>query len=345
MTTVDDSAAPRVTVVGATGAVGGTLLELFEERAPRHRDLRLVASARSAGRQIRAAGRDHRVHDLADFDFADTDVAFFAAGAEVSRKWVPPAVAAGALVIDCTPAFRQDKTVPLVVPQVNGALCGARPPVVATPDAGTVPLVRVVDAVAARWPVHRVVVSSYQPASGAGHLGVEELQEGSRLSLQDPHAVLPTEAFAPALAFNVLPCSDDALDEDGFTERERAMRHECRRVLRRPDLDLTTTCVRVPVAHAHCATVWVECGRPVDRAELVALLRSLSGVTVHDGPAAHAPTPLTLGDPDQVHIGRIRVPGHDPTGFWLWLVADGLRCGVALNAVQVLEELVARRAL
>lgn len=347
MTAVDDISAPRVAVVGATGAVGGTLLDLVEDRALRYRELQLVASARSAGREIRVDGRVHQVHDVARFDFGRVDVAFFLAGDEVSRKWAPVAVARGALVIDGTPAFRLDEDTPLVVPQVNGALLGARPAsgVIATPDAATVPLVRVVQRVAGCWPIRRVVVSTYQPASGAGHSGIEELQEGSRISLQDPQAAVPAEAFTPALAFNVLPSTDRALDDDGFTGQERGMLQESRRVLRLPDLDLTATCVRVPVVNGHCAAVWVDCRAPVDRSELVALLRSLPGVTVHDGAADDAPTPVTLGDPDRIHVGRIRVSPTDPTGFWLWLATDNLRGGAALTALQVLEELTTRGTL
>lgn len=347
MTAVDEPTAPRIAVVGATGAVGGTLLELVEDQGLRYRALHLIASARSAGREIRVDGRDHPVHDLAGFDFARADVAFFFAGAEISRRWAPLAAAAGALVVDGSSAFRLAEDVPLVVPGVNAALLDRRPArgLVAGPGAATVALVRVLAPIARRWAVRRLVVSTYQPASEAGHSGIEELQEGTRARLQDPQTVLPAEAFSPPLAFDVLTGDGDGDMDGGFTEQERGLRDETRRVLGLPELDLTATCVRVPVVNGQCAAVWVDCAAAVDRTELVALLRSAPGVTVHDGAAAAAPTPATLGDPDSVHVGRIRVSPTDPTGFWLWLVADNLRGAAALNAVQVLGELTARGTL
>lgn len=351
MTAVDEPTAPRIAVVGATGAVGGTLLELVEDHGLRYRALHLIASARSAGREIRVDGRDHPVHDVAGFDFSRADVAFFFAGAEVSRRWAPLAAAAGALVVDGSRAFRLAEDVPLVVPGVNDALLRRRPVrgIVAGPGAATVALVRVLAPIVRRWAVRRVVVSTYQPASGAGHPGIEELQEGTRARLQDPQTALPAETFSPPLAFDVLTGEGDG-DGDGdvdgeFTAQERGLRDETRRVLGLPELDLTATCVRVPVVNGQCAAVWVDCAAAVDRTELIALLRSAPGVTVHDGATGAAPTPATLADPDRVHVGRIRVPSADPTGFWLWLVADNLRGGAALNAVQVLGGLTARGTL
>ncbi|MFJ9823376.1 aspartate-semialdehyde dehydrogenase [Streptomyces sp. NPDC101160] len=361
MTAVDDPTAPRIAVVGATGAVGGTLLELVEDHRLRYRALHLIASARSAGREIRVDGRDHPVHDVAGFDFSRADVAFFFAGADVSRRWAPLAAAAGALVVDGSRAFRLAEDVPLVVPGVNDALLRRRPArgLVAGPGAATVALVRVLAPIVRRWAVRRVVVSTYQPASEAGHSGIEELQEGTRARLQDPQTALPAETFSPPLAFDVLT-GDGGADGDGdgegdgdgdgegageFTAQERGLRDETRRVLGLPELDLTATCVRVPVVNGQCAAVWVDCAAAVDRTELIALLRSAPGVTVHDGAAGATPTPATLGDPDRVHVGRIRVSPADPTGFWLWLVADNLRGGAALNAVQVLGGLTAHGTL
>lgn len=352
MTVVHDPTAPRVAVVGATGAVGGVLLETVQDRGLRYRELHLVASARSAGREIRVDEHDHRVQDLARFDFSRVDVAFFLTGAEVSRRWAPVAAAQGALVIDGSTAFRLAADVPLVVPPVNGSLLDRRPPrgVIAVPGAATVTLVRILCRVAHRWTICRIVVSTYQPASDAGHSGIEELQEGTRALLQDPQAPVPAETFSPALAFDVLPGTDDGegtrdVPDDGFTDQERGLLHESRRVLGLPRLDLTATCVRVPVVNGHCAAVWVDCSSAVDRAELLTVLRTAPGVAVHDGAPRFAPTPAKLVDPDRVHVGRIRVSPTDPTGFWMWLVTDNLRGGAALNALQVLEELTARGTL
>ncbi|MEU9994309.1 aspartate-semialdehyde dehydrogenase [Streptomyces sp. NPDC050848] len=338
------AAAPRIAVVGATGAVGGTLLELIEDRGLPYRQLHLVASARSAGRTIRVDGHDHRVADLAGFDFRSVDVAFFCAGADVSRAWVPVAVAHGALVVDSTSAFRTAPDTPLVVTELDADRLDRRPSggVIAVPGAATVPVVRVVRDVERRWGVRRIVVSTYQGASDAGHAGIEELQDGSRTVLQDPQATPVSAVFSPPLAFNVLPGIGDTL-EDGSTRQERELTEEIRKVLGLPGLDVTATCVRVPVVGGQGAAVWVECRTAVDRTELVALLRALPGVTVHDSPGA--PTPADLGDPDRVHVGRIRVAATASDGFWLWLATDNLRVGGALDAVRIVEELLARGTL
>ncbi|MFG2115834.1 aspartate-semialdehyde dehydrogenase [Streptomyces sp. NPDC048718] len=363
MTAADTSLAPRIALVGATGAVGGTLLDILEDHGSPYRALHLIASARSAGREIRAGGLDRPVRDLAGFDFRRADVAFFFAGAEVGRRWAPLAAAAGTLVVDGSSAFRLTKDVPLVVPGINGALLDRRPAggLVALPGAGATALARVLAPIVRRWTVRKVVVSTYQPASEAGHAGVEELQEGTRIRLQDPEAPLPAEMFSPPLAFDAQSGMGAGAEpdrasggtwagapEDGFTEQERGLLEETRRVLGLPGLDLTATCVRVPVAHGQCAAVWVDCALAVDRGALIAALRSAPGVTVHDGAGHATPTPATLDDPDRVHVSRIRLSPagpNGPTGFWLWLVADNLRSGAALGAFQVLGELAARGTL
>ncbi|MFE9368526.1 aspartate-semialdehyde dehydrogenase [Streptomyces sp. NPDC006711] len=344
MPLVDDPLAPRIAVVGATGAVGGTLLELIEDRGLRYRQLHLVASARSAGLDIRVGERDYRVTDLTAFHFGDADVVFFSAGHAVSRAWVPVAVAHGTLVIDHSFAFRMNAETPLVVPQVNAALLDRRPPsgVIANPSAVTIPLVRVVRDVERRWGVRQMVVSTYQAASGCGHSGIEELQEASRLALQDPQAEIPAKEFTPALAFNVVPRIGQVLD-GGSTLQEHKLLQESRKILDLPGLDVSATCVRVPVVNGHSAALWVECLEPVERGELSALLGSLADVTVHDdGMHGDVPTPTTLGDPNHIHVGRIRVSPTNPKSFLLWLVTDNLRVGAALNALQIMEELVAR---
>ncbi|MFE6285171.1 aspartate-semialdehyde dehydrogenase [Streptomyces sp. NPDC057877] len=347
MTHVSDPKAPRVALVGATGAVGHTLIELIETRGLRHRDIRLAASARSAGRTLKVDGLTRTVEDLTGFDFTDVDLAFFSAGTSVSQEWAPKAAAQGALVIDNTNAFRMDPDTPLIVPQVNAHTVTGRPVsgIIANPNCSTIPLVRLLGTVEERWGIRQVVVSTYQAASGQGQHGIEELQEGSEVALHDPDAELPSERFRPALAFNVVPFIDRLL-ESGFTLEEQKMLQESRKILGLPHLDVTTTCVRVPVVNCHSEAVWVEAAAPVDRAELVERLAALPEVTVHDRHTPGAfPTPLTAGDPDHVHVGRIRVAPHNPRGFWLWLVADNLRIGAALNAVQIAENILERELL
>ncbi len=334
--------APRIALVGATGAVGAALIELIEDRGLRHREIHLLASRRSAGRRVLVAGQAHTVRALDAFDFADADLAFFAAGTEVSAVLAPTAAAHGTLVIDSSEAFRTDPATPLVVPQVNPHQLARRPAsgVIACPGGSTVPLVRMLHAVERRWGVQHAVVSTYEAASGRGHPGVEELLESSELALQDPDAELPHASFDPPLAFNVVPLTGGLLPS-GSTPGEEQLARETRRILDRPELGVTATCVQVPVVGGHSMAVWVQCAAPVERAELVRLLAQSPDVVVHDGDLLRLPpTPLTLERPDRVHIGRLRVSEQDPRSFWAWIVADNLRTGAALNAVRIAELLI-----
>lgn len=210
------------------------------------------------------------------------------------------------------------------------------------PGPATVPVVRVARAVERRWGIRRIVMSTYQGASGAGHAGIEELQDGSRTVLQDPQATVVSSEFSPALAFNVLPGIGEVL-EDGSTRQEREVADEVRKVLGLSGVEVTATCVRVPVVSGQGAAVWTQCRSAVNRAELVSLLGALPGVTVHH--ERGGPTPAALDDPDRLHVGRVRVSATDPHSFWLWLATDNLRVGGALDAVQIVEELLARGAL
>ncbi|MGI5377181.1 aspartate-semialdehyde dehydrogenase [Streptomyces sp. CA-251387] len=350
MTLVTDPAeptAPRVAIVGATGAVGSTLIELIEERGLRYRELHLVASSRSAGRVLTVDGAKYEVQAIETFDFSQADVAFFSAGTSVSEKWVPVATAAGTLVIDNTIAFRMDPDSPLVVPQVNAHELDRRPKsgVIANPNCSTIPLVRLLRGVEDRWGIRHAVVSTYQAASGLGYTGVEELQESTLASLNGPDSAFEPEHFKPSLAFNVIPKIDRFLDS-GFTLEEQKMLQESRKILGMPHLDVTTTCVRVPVVNCHSEAVYIECHEPVDRAELVEVLGGLPEVTVHDRTdLKEFPTPATVGSSDHVHVGRVRITQSNPRAFWLWLVADNLRIGAALNAFQIAEELLERGTL
>ncbi|MER6028131.1 aspartate-semialdehyde dehydrogenase [Streptomyces sp. NPDC001851] len=347
MTRVTDPAAPRIAIVGATGAVGNTLIDLIEQRGLRYRDIQLVASARSAGTELSVDGVPYPVQAVDEFDFSTVDLAFFSAGTEASQQWVPKATAAGAVVIDNTIAYRMDPDTPLVVPQVNAHELDRRPKsgVIANPNCSTIPLVRLLKGVEERWGVRQAVVSTYQAASGLGHPGVEELRESSRAALENPDEPYPAKEFTPSLAFNVIPKIDRFLDT-GFTLEEQKMLQESRKILGIPHLDVTTTCVRVPVVNGHSETVWIEAQGVVDRAELVEVLAALPEVTVHDRESPREfPTPTTIDDPNRVHVGRVRVNPNNPRAFWLWLVADNLTIGAALNAIQIAEELIARGTL
>ena len=327
---------PNVSVVGATGAVGRTLLSLFEEREVPFAHLELVASPRSAGRKIAFHGQEHEVRGLDEVDFSRVDIAFFSAGGEVSRQWARKAAAQGALVIDNTNAFRMDPDTPLVVPQVNGDLLSSRPAsgIIANPNCSTIPIARVLAPLDRHFHVMKLVVSTYQAASGAGLNGQEDLLRDTRHTLaggETSHA----GRFPVPLAFNVIP-SIDAMLESGFTLEEQKMVQESRKILRRPDLQVSATAVRVPVLNGHAAAVYIECERPLDGARITALLKDAPEVTVHDGAGpAGFPTPRFLTDADRVHVGRIRVDPELATAGWLWVCSDNLRVGAALNALQI----------
>lgn len=330
--------APRIAIAGGTGAVGRTLLQLIEERGFRFSELRMMASERSAGTAVTALGRTTVVEDLATADFTGTDIAFFSAGTAVSARWAAKAAASGALVIDNTNAFRMDPDSPLVVPQVNGALLAGRPVsgIVANPNCSTIPLVRLLRPMHVEYGLRRVTVATYQAASGGGQSGIEELRDGTRNVLAGLPAV--AERFPEPLAFNVVPAID-SFQADGFTLEEQKMRQESRRILQLPGLDLVATCVRVPVENGHSEAVVVDCEHPVDAAELTELLAAQPEVEVWTD---RVPTPRTItARPDHVHVGRIRVDPEQPTRALFWLVADNLRVGAALNAVQIAEQVVA----
>lgn len=328
---------PRIAIAGGTGAVGRMLLRLIEERDFPISALRLMASERSAGTTVTALGRTVAVEDLATTDFTGVNIAFFSAGTPVSARFAAGAAASGALVIDNTNAFRMDPASPLVVPQVNGALLAARPAsgIVANPNCSTIPLVRLLRPIHEEYGLRRVTVATYQAASGGGQTGIEELRDGTRKVL----AGLPVtaERFPEVLAFNVVPVID-RFQHDGFTLEERKMRQESRRILALPGLDLVATCVRVPVENGHSEAVVVDCERPADAAELSRLLAAQPGVEVWKHTA---PTPRTAAArPDLVHVGRLRVDPEHSTRVLFWLVADNLRVGAALNALQIAEQAV-----
>jgi aspartate-semialdehyde dehydrogenase len=339
--------ARRIAIVGATGAVGETLLALFSERRFAFNHLSLVASARSAGRIITALGESHRVHDLEGFDFSKIDIAFFSAGTAVSQQWARIAARQGALVIDNTNAFRMDPRTPLVVPQVNGDLLSVRPEggIFANPNCSTIPVVRALAPLDRRYGVRKFIVSTYQAASGAGLTGMEELQRDARQVLSEEQAAPDNRRFKVPLAFNVIP-SIDAMQDSGFTLEEQKIAQESGKILRRDDLMVSATAVRVPVFNGHSQAVYFECESPLDRAQVVELLRAAPEMVVHDGEgAAGFPTPRFIPDSSCVHVGRIRVVPDDSRAGWLWLVSDNLRIGAALNAIQIAEAATAHNLL
>ncbi len=333
-----------VAVVGATGAVGEVLLELLVERGFPVGRLVPLASARSAGEEVAFGKKTLRVQVLDEFDFAGIDFAFFSAGGSVSAVHAPRAAAAGAVVIDNTSHFRMDPEVPLVVPEVNAdALAPFDDPahsgIIANPNCSTIQMVVALAPIHREVGIARINVATYQAVSGAGRKAMEELgrQTADKLNFRDP----TVEAFSAPIAFNVIPLID-VLDDQGFTREERKMHNETRRILDDRSLGVNATAVRVPVFYGHAEAVHFETREPIELERVRELLASAPGVELL-GPDA-APTPLEhASGRDAVVVGRLR---RDPThvcGIDLWIVADNLRKGAALNAIQVAETVLERR--
>lgn len=335
---------PRLAIVGATGAVGKELMQLMVERDFPFSDLRLVASKRSAGSRIQFKAREYVVEDLEAFDFSNTDIAFFSAGTATSKLWAGKAAGQGALVIDNTNAFRMDPDSPLVVPQINGHLALTRPKsgIIANPNCSTIQMVRMLDAVEKAFGLERIVVSTYQAASGAGLSGMDELTRGAEAFLKNPTAAFESKKFPKALAFNAVPQVDVFMD-NGFTLEEQKMVQETRKILGIPDLRLTATCVRVPVLNGHSEAVYVETKQPLEREALLAAIKGAEEMVVYESlGTSDYPTARMLSSKNHVHVGRVRIDPQDPKAFWSWVVADNLRIGAALNAIQIAEKVVGR---
>ena len=327
---------PTVTIVGCTGAVGRELIRLIDERTPDFADVHLIASESSVGSTLMVSGRSCSVRALAEYDFSATDIAFFAVGAATSAEFVPKAASAGCLVIDKSPAFRMHDDCPLIVPQVNAHAMGERPlsNIIASPNCSTIPLVRALAPLHGSPGIRSVVVTTYQAASGMGLASIDDLVVDARSVLNDGEGSA-TSRFPRPLAFNVIP-QIDIFCSDGFTLEERKLVLESRKILGDPHLAVTATTVRVPVINGHSEAVYIECARPTSREEVVDALRTAPGLVVGDGYENYA-TPRFLPDPNAVSVGRIRMNPDNPCGVWMWLVADNLRPGAALNALEIAD--------
>ena len=331
----------RVGVVGAAGAVGSTLLRVLQERQFPIDSLRLLATARSAGRRVPFAGGEVAIEETRPESFDHLDICFLAVpGAQVSRELAPAAVRAGATVIDKGSAFRMDPAVPLVVPEVNPGAVRSGPGILASPNCTTIPLVLCLEPLRRAFGLRRVMVSTYQSASGAGQGGVEELRAGAEAALRGGAA--PRQVFPRPLAFNVVP-QCDRFGEDGYTQEEWKLVRESRKILDAPDLAVSATAVRVPVYVAHSEAVYVETERPCGPERAREVLAGAPGVVVRDDPEhGDYPTALDVAGTDQAHVGRIRRDLAEERGLHFWVVADNLRKGAATNAVQIAELLIHR---
>ena len=336
----------RVAVVGATGQVGGVMLRLLDERNFPVDELRVLASARSAGRTMSWRDQDLVVEDAAMADYRGVDIALFSAGGGTSRELAPRVADAGATVIDNSSAWRMDPDVPLVVPEVNAHTLAHIPKgIVANPNCTTMVAMPVLKPLAIEAGLRRLVISSYQAVSGGGLAGVAELDEQVRKVADDAIGLThdgraisfpAASVFAAPIAFNVIPeCGSWIDDDSGETSEERKLVEESRKILEIPDLAVSATCVRVPVFTGHCLAINAEFHRPISPEQATKLLSNAPGVVVND-----VPTPLGSAGIDPTLVGRIRV---DPTvqhGLSLFVAGDNLRKGAALNAIQIAEVLL-----
>jgi aspartate-semialdehyde dehydrogenase len=336
----------NVAVVGATGAVGGEVVRVLVERAFPVGDLRLFASPRSAGASVDVAGHGVEVEILSAEGFEGIDLAFFCAGGAVSAELAPVAALAGAVVIDKSSHFRLDPDVPLVVPEVNAADLELRERgIVASPNCTTIPIVVALSPLAEAAGLGRIVAASYQAVSGAGKRGVDALSletvnllnmRAARDEDEDQPAVFPHR-----IAFNCIP-QVDAFLPDGSTKEEAKVVAETRKVLHLDELPIAVTCVRVPTFYGHGVALTIETERRLDAEEARRILRASPGVVLSDeGDERPYPTPADVGGTDAVYVGRVRNDPSHPRGLQLWVAADNVRKGAALNAVQI-AEIVAR---
>ena len=329
---------PVVAVAGTTGAVGREMLLTLEQRAFPASRVVALASARSAGRKLPFAGGELTVEEMTPASFAGVDIALFSAGASVSKELREAVTSAGCVMIDNSSAFRMDDDVPLVVPEVNREDIAWHSGVIANPNCSTIQMVVAIKPLDDYAQIKRVVVSTYQAASGAGAAAMDELysQSGDFLRGQE----LRVEQFAHRIAFNCIPQIDVFMD-DGSTKEEWKMIVETKKIMHRDDLEVAATCVRVPVLRCHSESINVEFDDPVRLGAIIETLGDAEGITLLDDPATKTyPMPALLEGTDDVYVGRVRLDPSVHYGVQLWVVADQLRKGAALNAVQIAEALL-----
>ena len=325
----------HVAIVGATGAVGVEMIKTLEKRNFPVSKLTLLASARSAGRQLPFRGEPVTIKELGEDSFAGVDIALFSAGGSISKKFAPFAVQAGAVVVDNSSAFRMDENVPLVVPEINGADIRGNRGILANPNCTTAITLMALHPLHRAFGVKRLFAASYQAVSGTGAQAIAELraQVGDIVADRKPQA----KVYPHQIAFNVLPHVDSFLDT-GYTKEEMKMQNEGRRILHLPDFKASVTCVRVPVYRAHSVAVNAEFERPVSVAAAREAILGAPGIKLVDDPAHNLyPLPLNCAGQDDCQVGRIRIDCALENGLSFWVAGDQLLKGAALNAVQIAE--------
>jgi aspartate-semialdehyde dehydrogenase len=333
----------RVAILGATGAVGTELIELLASRNFPIAELKLFASPKSAGTKLKFRGEEITVESVTDKSFEGIDIVLASAGGSTSKALAPQAVAAGAVVIDNSSAFRMLPDVPLVVPEVNPDAAQYHRGIIANPNCTTILMAVAIYPLHQIQPIQRVVAATYQSASGAGARAMAEVETQSRAILDGKEP--QPDIFPYPLAFNLFP-HNTPIGENGYCEEEMKMVNETRKIFGVPDLRVTATCIRVPVLRAHSEAINLEFAAPFDPDQARAILATAPGVKlVEDWEANYFPMPIDASGKDEVLVGRIRRDISHPNGLELWLCGDQIRKGAALNAVQIAELLIEKNWL
>jgi aspartate-semialdehyde dehydrogenase len=330
----------KVAILGATGMVGQEFIKVLEQRSFPMESISLLASDRSAGKKMFVSHRELLVEEVTPKSFKDTDIALFSAGAEVSRYFSPIAAQAGAVVIDNSSAFRMDPKVPLVVPEINVDDIKWHKGIIANPNCSTIQMVVALYPLHKVNPIKRIIAVIYQAVSGTGAAAVEELTEQAKQVLEGQTTV--PHVYPHQIAFNLLPEIDVFLDND-YTKEEWKMVEETRKIMHADDIAISAFCVRVPVFISHSEAVHVEFSQPISPDEARRILAQAPGVKILDDPAISLyPQPWSAAGTDDVFVGRIHRDASHSCGLVMWVVADNVRKGAALNAVQIAEEMIKR---
>ncbi len=328
----------NIAILGATGAVGQTMIKVLEEREFPIDEIRLLASPRSAGKELEYMGIKYKVQPVSPEAFEGIDIALFSAGGSRSKEWAPVAVEKGAIVIDNSSAFRMDEDVPLVVPEVNPEDVKWHKGIIANPNCSTIQMVVALNPIHKAKKIKRVFVSTYQAVSGAGATAIKDLENETKAHFEGKFYY--PEALPQHIAFNVIPHIDVFLEND-YTKEEMKMVNETRKIMHAPDIKVSPTCVRVPVFYGHSESIVIETEEPITPDEAREILKNAPGVIVEDDPHNNLyPMPIEAAGKDEVFVGRIREDFNFENGLAMWVVADNLRKGAATNAVQIAELLV-----
>lgn len=334
-----------VAVVGATGAVGQKIIEKLVERSFPYANLKLLASKNSAGKEVEVNGLTYTIEEATPEAFEGVHIAFFSAGGSISKALAKEASNRGAIVIDNTSAFRMDKDIPLVVPEVNKQALHEQTGIIANPNCSTIQMVCTLEPIRQQYGLNKVIVSTYQAVSGAGAAAIHELtNQSENIKENNPNpAILPVKSAEKhyPIAGNIIP-QIDVFGEDGYTLEEHKMMNETKKIMSLPELAIAATCVRVPVITGHSESVYIEVEKEnVSVVELKQLLANAQGVTVQDATEEQQyPMPYFAENKDDVFVGRIRKDPANSRGFHMWIVSDNLLKGAALNSIQIAEALV-----